>query len=153
MADNNKKSRKNKEEEGITVEQIRKIFNEQFKTHEENIKTIISANTKILNDRMDQLSLKMNDLQESVEFTEKHLNEKIVEIEGKFLSKTQKLEDEIKFIKLNFVSNKVFAHVTQKVIELEDRSRRNNIRIDGIPESKKPGMTVKIRCKSFLPTS
>ena len=66
MADNTKKTRKSKKVEAITIEQI---FTEKFKTHEENIKMIISSNTKILNDRMDQLTNKINDLQESVEFT------------------------------------------------------------------------------------
>ena len=78
MNDSNKKTRKIKEVEveRITIEQVKKIFSEQFKTHEENIKVIISSNTKILNDRMDKLTHKINDLQESLEFTEKHWRRK-----------------------------------------------------------------------------
>ena len=41
---------------------------------------------------MDQLTNKINDLQESVEFTEKRFEEKLVEIENKSISKTKKLE-------------------------------------------------------------
>ena len=40
-------------------------------------------------------------------------------------------------MKQNFVTNKDLTHIRQKVIKLEDRSRRNNLRIDGIPESYK----------------
>ena len=136
MADN-KKTRKSKEVEVITIEQIKNIFTEQFKTHEENIKLIICSNTKILNDRMDLLTTKINDLQESVEFTQKHFEEKIVEMEDKFIAKTNKIEEELLNIKVNHVSKKVIDHISQKLVEIEDRSRRNNIRIDGIPESYK----------------
>ena len=44
---------------------------------------------------MDQLTNKINDLQESVEFTEKRFEEKLVEIENKSISKTKKLEEEL----------------------------------------------------------
>ena len=93
MTDSNKKTRKNKEVEveRITIEQIKNIFTEQFKTHEENIEIIISLNTKILNDRMDQLTHKINELQESVEFTEKHLEEKNGKIESKLQSKKRSI--------------------------------------------------------------
>ena len=43
MTDGNKKTRKNKEVEveRTTIEQIKNIFTEQFKTHEENISNYI----------------------------------------------------------------------------------------------------------------
>ena len=47
------------------------------------------------------------------------------------------VEDELKNLKLNVVTKKDLTHIRQKLIELEDRSRRNNLRIDGIPESYK----------------
>ena len=58
-------------------------------------------------------------------------------MEDKFIDKTNKLEEELLNIKVNHVSKKVIDHISQKLVEIEDRSRRNNIRIDGIPESYK----------------
>ena len=103
---------------------------------------------------MDQLTHKINDLQESVEFTEKHLEEKIGKIESELQSKTQYLEDELKNLKLNVVTKKDLTHIRQKLIELEDRSRRNNLRIDGIPESyKETWDDCENKCKIFLTIS
>ena len=50
MADDNSKIRKIEEIKGKVMEQIKKIFTDQFKTRKKNIKVIISSNTKILND-------------------------------------------------------------------------------------------------------
>ena len=47
-----------------------------FQKHEESI-LIITANTKIVNDRIDKLSNKVDELQESIEFTENEVNDKI----------------------------------------------------------------------------
>ena len=80
-----------------------------------------------MNNRLDQLTHKINELQENVEFTEKHREEKIGKIESKLQSKTQYLEDELKNLKLNFVTNKDLTHIRQKVIELEDQSWRHNL--------------------------
>ena len=117
-AKDGKKSSKfmeNAEECNISVQQIRQLFLEMFKTHEENIVKIISANNKIVNDRIDQLEKKIDDIQESLEYTENDLKVKLTQFENK----QTHLNDEFR----------------NKVRELEDRSRRNNLRIDGINES------------------
>ena len=71
-------------------------FKEMFSQHEENIKIIISANTKITNDRIDTLNKKIDDFQESLEFTENQLNDKINDVEEKHNIKITSLENKIK---------------------------------------------------------
>ena len=49
--------------------------------HEENVVKIISANNKIVNDRIDQLEKKIDDIQESLEYTENDLKVKLTQFE------------------------------------------------------------------------
>ena len=86
-----------------------------FKTHEENIIKIISANNKIVNDRIDMLEKKIGDIQESMEFTESNFKVKLTQFEDKQVEINQQMKEKLR--------------------EMEDRSRRNNLRIDGVNES------------------
>ena len=152
MSQNNRKEKKVKSfttgEGKITIETIREVVTEVFKTHEENtkytelfknheenIKTIIAANTKIMIDRIDKLTVTINDLQQSLEFTENVLKEKIIDVEQKFSSKQRQMEEQVRFTQENYVPKKVHDQARNKLIDLEDRSRWENLRIDGIPES------------------
>ena len=101
--------------EVVTLQQIKDLFAEMFKQHEENIIKILAANNNIVNERIDKLNNIVDDLQHSLEFTEKEISDKINNVE-----KTQ--YDEHKSLK-------------KKRRDLEDRSRRNNLRFDGITES------------------
>ena len=103
------------EEPNISVNQIRQLFMEMFKTHEENIIKIISANNKIVNDRIDMLEKKIGDIQESMEFTESNFKVKLTQFEDKQVEINQQMKEKLR--------------------EMEDRSRRNNLRIDGVNES------------------
>ena len=49
--------------------------------HEEVIAKILSANTKLVNDRMDSMNRKIDDLQTSLEYTEKELSEEVMTVE------------------------------------------------------------------------
>ena len=121
MVKGNKKSQNNscvEEQENVevvTLQQIKDLFAEMFKQHEENIIKILAANNNIVNERIDKLNNIVDDLQHSLEFTEKEISDKINNVE-----KTQ--YDEHKSLK-------------KKLRDLEDRSRRNNLRFDDITES------------------
>ena len=86
-----------------------------FKKHEEAITQILTANTKIVNEEIQKLTNKIVDFQESLEFTQKELSDKIKKVE-------HHVDDNIEWM-------------TWKIRNLEDRSRQNNLRIDGLPES------------------
>ena len=132
----------------ITMEDIKKIFQdmfqqhqevitkkqeEMFKSHENRIMQLISRNTTLTNQRSDNLSKEIADLKESLEFTQEETEEKI-----------SKLNEKITSIKRNLFSLKKDIEVIQttkqswdlKLVDLEDRSRRNNLRINEIKEGK-----------------
>ena len=78
MAKGNKKSQNNscvEEQENVEVvklQQIKDLFAEMFKQHEENIIKILAANSKhVNNERIDKLNNIVDDSQHSLEFTEK----------------------------------------------------------------------------------
>ena len=135
---NSKGKKENKKENNDLLESMKAYFNDKFKEmfsqHEENIKIIISANTKITNDRIDMLNKKIDDFQESLEFTENQLNDKINDVEEKHNIKITSLENKIKDIDIQNINGELLK-LRNKVIDLEDRSRRNNLRMDGIKET------------------
>ncbi|XP_065642675.1 uncharacterized protein LOC136090936 [Hydra vulgaris] len=137
----------------ITTQEIKKLFKEMFnefkkemfsefkreteamfKKHEQTVLDIISGNLKIINERLDGI--------------EKNTNENIVKIkkfEKEIVDMAESLNFNEKFIKEQFehqrnqlengrIENEIFKDKHRK---LEDRSRRNNLRIDGLNEDKK----------------
>ena len=108
-----------------------------FRSHENSIMQLISENTTLTNHTLDNLSKEMADLKESLEFTQE-------QTEGKFNS----LNEKISTMEKNLFSLKKDVDIIQtakpswaidienKLVELEDRSRRNNTRINGIKEGK-----------------
>ena len=131
----------------ITIEDIKKIFQDMFKQHQEaitkkqeemfrshenSIMQLISGNTTLTNQRLDNLSKEIADLKESLEFT-------LEETEGKF----SKLNEKITSMERNLFGFKKGIEVIQttkpsgareienKLVVLEDRSRRNSLRING----------------------
>ena len=97
------------------IEQIGSIFGRMLKEHENNISKIIAANTKMVSDKIEAFSKQIEEIKESMEFTEKELRKDITMVKNNN-------ENEIIILK-------------NKLRDLEDRSRRNNLRIDGIAES------------------
>ena len=104
---------------------IRKIFQEEFKKQEVHITNIISSIFKITvkeikksQEQIKELKKEVTDLKSSVEHTDADLND---------------LSDRVDEIYDYQVDPE---YVTNKLIDLEDRSRRNNLRIDGISESR-----------------
>ena len=104
---------------------IRKIFQEEFKKQEVHITNIISSNFKITmeeikksQEQIKELKKEVTDLKSTVEHTDADLND---------------LSDRVDEVYDYQVDPQ---YVTNKLIDLEDRSRRNNLRIDGISESR-----------------
>ena len=69
----------------------------------------------------------MNDLKKSIEFTDNELEEKVQDIK----EKAEHLDERIREI-YEWQLDPEYVH--NKLVELEDRSRRNNLSIDGIKE-------------------
>ena len=82
-----------------------------------------------MNDKLDVLSREIEDVKSSLEFTQNDMDDKvkIIEINAQ---KNKKELKEIRDIEPGYVQE-----IRKKVVDLEDRSRRQNLRIDGIKES------------------
>ena len=104
---------------------IRKTFQEEFKKQEVHITNIISSNFKITMEeikkspeQIKELKKEVTDLKSSIEYTDADLSD---------------LSDRVEEIYDYQVDPE---YVTNILIDLEDRSRRNNLRLDGISESR-----------------
>ena len=118
-------------------EAITKKQEEMFRSHENSIMQLISGNTTLANQRLDNLSKEIADLKESLEFTQEEtegkfstLNEKISTMEKNLFS----LKKDIDIIQTTKPSWAIV--IENKLVDLKDRSRRNNLRINGIKEGK-----------------
>ncbi|XP_065654919.1 uncharacterized protein LOC136081523 [Hydra vulgaris] len=105
-----------------------KMFTERLDKYEkENIKNLIKIN-KFEND-LEQTNKKVvsleNDLLEMKKFIQTNASEKFELAKSKTKEISSKLKDNSEILKLK-----------SKLREIEDRSRRNNLRVDGLKESK-----------------
>ena len=144
----------------ITIEDIPNIFQDMFRQHQEaitkkeeemfriyenSIMQLISGNPTLTNQRLDNLIKEIADLKESLEFTKEEtegkfstLNEKISTMEKNLFS----LKKDIDIIQTTKPSWAI--DIENNLVDLEDRSRRNNLGINGIKEEKtKPGKNMR----------
>ena len=80
------------------------------------------------NNRLDRISQEVVDITKSLEFTQEQLDEEL----AKLKNDVGKIQTDMKYIEDNLLDPE---YVMGKLIELEDRSRRNNLRIDGMEET------------------
>ncbi|XP_065678253.1 repetitive organellar protein-like [Hydra vulgaris] len=144
--------------------EIEIIMEEKFKAQESSLLKIVSGNASIQNDKMDKIlhsienitnriskvekkqqSLQkcIDDLQKSIEFTQDTLiNEKLVHVE-KELKKlmnteiTKVVNQTVQLKTTQIEASKLNDALQEKIRKLEDRNRRNNIKIDGVRENEK----------------
>jgi hypothetical protein len=110
------------------MEAIDNKFTEMFKKHEDTMLQIIAANHKIGNQRIDKIMEEINGFKESLEFTQKNTEEELKNSDKKI----KVLEEEIDKLK---EIPRWGEEIKNKMVEQEDRSRRNNLRFEGIPET------------------
>ena len=116
------------------MEAIRNIFKEEFEKQEKNIENLISVNFKTTMEEIKKLKGKVKyvgkeifDLRSSIEFTESVLEKKVKKLEERCWNMGTELQE--------FYSNQINPeYVYNKLVDLKDRSRRCNIRIDGVTE-------------------
>ena len=135
-----------------TIEDIKKIFQDMFKQHQEtitkkrekivrshknSIMQLISGNTTLTNQRLDNLSKEIADLKESLEFTEKETEGKSNKLNEKITRMVRNLFNLKKDIEVIQATKASWAtEMENKLVDLEGRSRKNNLRINGIKEEK-----------------
>ena len=112
------------------------------KTRAQTLLTIVSNSTKLIHQRLEKLEADITDINEKLKENVKDIDElkqslqmyedtndkKLVEIDNSI--KQQKIEHIAQVKDIQQVHNEL----KEKLRTLEDRSRRDNFRIDGIPE-------------------
>ena len=101
-------------------------------SHQPAIKEMINDNIKVTNDHLDKISHNVTCLKQSLEFTQDQMKEEI----NKIMKDIKELGRNINEVQQDLVDPN---YISSKLIKLEDRSRRNNLCIDGIGE--KPNET------------
>ena len=109
------------------VNTIRSIIKEKLEEHEKKLNEILKPQSQNTNERLDKISNEILEITKTLETTQGKVDEKLAIVKNdisKIKSDMQVLEDDL------LDSNEV----SKKLIELEDRSRRNNLRFDGLME-------------------
>ncbi|XP_012565504.2 uncharacterized protein LOC105849638 [Hydra vulgaris] len=115
--------------------EFKKETEEMFRKQEKTVIDIIGANIKIINDRMGKAELNVNANVNKIKELTKELenikhslnyNEELVD---------KKINDNNKQLDKKFEHTNIEKFIKEKQRNLEDRSRRNNLRIDEIDEN------------------
>ena len=115
---------------GIIKEELEdheKKMKQEYEEHEKKINDIIKSHSETTNKRLEEISKEVRDITESVEFTEGRLDEEIATVKDDI----SKMKSDVRLIERDLLDPN---DVSEKLIELEDRSRRNNLRFDGLTE-------------------
>ena len=108
---------------------IKEIFKEEFEKQQKNLLNLISGNFDITMTEIKKVQSDINELEASLKHTDTELEEKVAKAE-----KVEKLQDQINELWDYQVDPERLEFTERKIVELEDRSPRNNLRIDGITE-------------------
>ena len=123
------------DEEKIT-KPVKEIFEEEFKKQEVNITKSISNNFTLTMKEIKSLKQEVNDLKESIEITQNDLGKKVADVEKKISTFEIKMDEMCDHqIEPHYVNDSLLE-LQDKISKMEDRSRRNNIRVDGVTEEK-----------------
>ena len=115
---------------GIIKEELEdneKKMKQEYEEHEKKINDIIKSHLETTNKRLEEISKEVRDITESVQFTEGRLDEEIATVKDDI----SKMKSDVRLIERDLLDPN---DVSEKLIELEDRSRRNNLRFDGLAE-------------------
>ena len=105
---------------------MKKIFAEELKKQQQSLLKLVSGNFEITRKEIKNIKCEINELKKNIEFTEEVLEEKVQKMRR--VSSLEEKVDEIYDYQIDP------DEVEKKLTDLEDRSRRNNLRIDGVAE-------------------
>ena len=104
-----------------------KIFTEEVEKQQQRLLKLISGNFEITMKEMQNIKSEVNELKKSIKFTEEVLEENVQNMQRKISS----LEDKVEEIYDYQIDP---DKVEKKLTNLEDRSRKNSLWIDGVVE-------------------
>ena len=146
----------------ITYESIKELFKEMFKQQETHLLKIISGNAKMYSDDISRISEEVKEMRVSLDIHLVNIGRDISQLKNECLVLQESIEmsDEVMRKNCDDLSNKINKQKNanqnnqNKIRELEDRERRNNIRIDGIWESDEEKWSdTEIKVKNFFKES
>ena len=105
---------------------MKKIFAEELKKQQQSLLKLVSGNFEITRREIKNIKCEINELKKNIEFTEEVLEEKVQKMRR--VSSLEEKVDEIYDYQIDP------DEVEKKLTDLEDRSRRTNLRIDGVAE-------------------
>ena len=125
----NTPNKNSKENSGvITMEKIEEMLEQKFKSHEETIKSYLAADNELLSKKVNELNGKLNDLPASIEHTDKvnlenfkAIDRYLSHVNGTFRNHAKNTDDHS-------------YEIEEKLCYLEDSSRKNKLRIEGVEE-------------------
>ena len=140
--ESNKVDETEKHLQNISIEMIKELFTEMFKVQEETIRKIVSSCNSDTIVRLDRLSEEIQDNNERLEKLNKETVDLKISLETSqeiFEKKFQKVNDNLSKQKQKHKEDinelwKDNDQLCERLRDLEDRSRRDNLRIDGIAE-------------------
>ena len=135
------KDEKENESQVITMGMIKSLFHELFEEQEAKLAETIKSAADVTNKRIDKLSADItknnerlaelndvNDVKERIDASQEMLEKRMDILEEKIKKEKQKCQDNLKLM-----SNEN-KELREKIRNLEDRSRRDNLRFSGIEE-------------------
>ena len=128
-------------EERDDVILIQSLINKSLEGHNASILQYLKINMQLIDEKLDKIVIDVADLKRSKEFAEgyttdiKSLNDRIkaMQTEVEALKRVGGVSSQAKPIENQNVTFQL-AEIKRKLTDLEDRSRRNNLRIDGVEE-------------------
>ena len=114
---------------------MKEIFKEEFEKQQKNRLNLLSGNFDVTVTEIKKVQSDINELKASLEHTETVLGEKVAKAEKKI----EKLQEQIIELWDYQVNLERLEFTERKIVDLEDRSQRNNLCIDGL--SKKENET------------
>ena len=107
---------------------MRKVFKAELAQQEKNFSNIICGNFSISKQQIEEVEKEVLGLRKSIEFKEKKIEEKVNNAKNKLADIEHRIEEIY-----DYQIDPDYGE--QKLLDLEDRSRRNNLRVDGILET------------------
>lgn len=122
-------------EEFVSLSQVRDLLSQQkdlftqlLQQQESNFKTVVELLVNNVNNRIDQLTRETQELKCSLQFSQKEIED--------LTKKNVRLESESNSARAETTTiRETMTKITEKADYLEGQSKRNNVVVDGIPES------------------
>ena len=135
--DSDKSDNKERSELDEVEGSMMKIIDKRIKESQAFIINFLEMNSRVMHGRIDKIIEDVNSLKHTAEFTEdifekklKDVRENIDKIKSEMLNQQQSLQKS----SANVYDNSVINEIKSKLVDLENRSRRNNLRFEGIAE-------------------